>query len=441
MSTKGYEIPLTVPGVKEALSAFDQIAEKMREAGRVSASVRSQANAARNDPWARDQAAKDSYARLSGLGLSDDDLRVTRLEMVRAGRAAQRADRDLNPQQSDPMRTMFMRTRLKIGPWQPLVGDLVKNGLIDEGKIDSMMARIGGSAGAKAVVARLASAAVPLIIGAGVATAAVTGGVALMEGFANSQRGISSAFWTGGGSRNMGAAIGIGGFSGMTPGQTGQFANDFGDRLRGGGMGSAWMRSNGVIDLGRYTLNKFDNLTKAMDLLRKADERTAIMVARDLGMSDMLSIRDLSPGMYERLKGSAAIGSTPEARRQEAEYRAGKEIIGNWWDAGVRSAGSSIVGRLLNPLRWMPIGEAIDSGQRAYDQVRGWFGNGQSGSNSNSNKELTEAVNSLNRTMKDHAEVLGGGSRAKGTMPVGIKGQQLEATLNGHSQILGAFSV
>ena len=194
MASKGYEIPLTVPGITETLRAFDAVAEKIRETGRISRETQNQQRSSRGNVFDR----SEHLNSFNGPFASANDERWHNVQRIRAQRSADRADRDLNPSKADPMKTMFMRTRLKIGPWQPLVGDLVKNGMLDEGKIDAMMARIGGSKGALTAVARLASAAMPVVIGA----AAVIGVGAAAYGLANagadSSRRIGSAFYSAG---------------------------------------------------------------------------------------------------------------------------------------------------------------------------------------------------------------------------------------------------
>lgn len=433
--SKGYEIPLSMPGADEALKKLEELERKLGETATAAARAKSTARGgASSDPWSRLDAANTRYERMRSMGLSDSDLRVSRLEQVRAQRAADRANRDLNPQAADPMRTMFMRTRLKIGPWHPLVGDLVKNGLLDESKIDSMMSKISGSKLAQAATARLAGAALPMLaIGAGVTVAGVAA-YKTLEGFSDSQRSLSNAYYIGGGGRNLGAAVGLGNFMGMSPEQTAQMANQLGDKLRSGGYASAQLRQMGVVDFGRYTINKFDNLIRVMDSLRKVDEKRAIMISRDLGMPELATVRDINPFLYEGLKRSVGFADSPGMRRAEADYRAGKTIASNAWDTGVRITGAGVSRAFTDPTRWNPGGFVNGLVKDMIDMLR------PEGKES-ATKELTSAIKDLGRTIKDGPEMIGGGRRTKSVISAGTKALNYNDAAVAQAMGLGAFTV
>lgn len=387
------------------------------------------------NPWDRASRAINRYGPYATPGQEKSAM----LERVRAQRAVDRAEKELNPQ-SDSMRTMMMRTRLKIGNFHPLIGDLVKNGLIDESKIDGFLARMGSNPAVMSSILKLAGGA-GIAIGAGVA--AFEGGKYLVNNFIDRQRNFANAYYSGGG--NAGQASALGGFMGMDPSQTAGKANEFGDRLRAGGYGASVMRSAGVIDLGRFTLNKFDNFIKAVDVLRNMSERQAIMVARDMGMSDALWMRDLSPGAYAQLKHSRDWQDSPTARANAAQINATKERLGSWWDRAMNVAG----GRVAKDLGEENWGTALWNYslpgmiKNGVDDMIDMFGGSSKGKSTQSSKtsELTDALNNLMRTMKDHGETLGGGGRTRGSMPPGQKGSQLEESLRSQAQIYGAFTV
>lgn len=425
-----------MPGADEAIKKLEELERKIGETATAAQRAKATARAgAAGDPWSRLDEANARYSRMRGMGLSDDQLRVSRLEQIRAQRAADRANKELNPQEADPMKTMFMRTRLKVGPWNPLVGDLVKNGLLDESKIDTMMSRISGSKAAQAATARLAGAALPLLaIGAGVTVAGVAG-FKTLEGFSDSQRSYSNAYYSGGGGgRSFGAAMGLGGFMGMSPEQTAQIANQLGDKLRGGGYASAQLRQMGVVDFGRYTINKFDNLIRVMDSLRKVDERRAIMIARDLGMPELASVRDINPFLYEGLKRSVGFADNPGMRRAEADYRAGKNIAGNIYDTGVRVAGAGISRTFSDPSRLTPGGFV---GGMFRDLMDLFMPDGKE----DATQELTKAIKDLGRSMKENAEMIGGGRRSKSAISAGTKALNYNDRAVAESMGLGAFTV
>jgi hypothetical protein len=445
MSDKGFEIPLTVPGVKEALAAFDAVADKMREAGRASASARSAANSARSDPWAREAAAKDSYSRMSGMGLHDDDLRASRLEMVRASRAVQRANRDLNPQAADLMKQMLYRTRLKVGPFMPLIGDLVKNDLLDPKAIDSVLSRIGGLAGAKTALKSIVTGAFPFLLGAGAVAAVAGGAYELMNAGSASSRRIGNAFYSAGGGNgtSTGQNLGLAGFMGTDAAGMAGMATNLGERLRGGGYGASIMRQGGVIDLGRFTIDKFANLTKAIDLLRGMEEKKAIMVARDLGIESLLYTRDISSTTLGALRRSGG-QMTPEERKSNAEYDANRARLGNDIDNGYRAVANPVI-RSTNFLMDF-LGGISGNAESMTNLIYrfGWKTRGEAAieaGKGGKTSDLVDALGNLTRTIKDHQEFIGGGTRARGAMPAGQKGGQLEESLRSQAQIYGAFTI
>lgn len=483
MSGKGYEIPITTPGSEQVLSAFDKIAEKMRDVARVSQqsihrvrSTAQQNGRGLDDPWRR-------LEQLNSLNAPPSDYNAQRaldLARERAWRRANRANQELmqgpplpkggaralEANKPDPIHTMFMRTRLKIGPWQPLVGDLVKNGLLDATKVDSMLAKISGSAIAKRAAASLAGAALPILLGgaavAGAGALAIKWGVNGLE----NQFGAARGYYAGGGGKGYGATSSILGPLGMDPRQSADFAVQFGERLRQGGYGASVLRSKGVIDLGRYTINKFENLEKAIDALRKMDERKAMMVARDVGLSDALWVRDLSQGSYEALKNSGNWQNDPGARLGSAEWQSIKQRTGNSWDQFQNSltlpfSDMAIMTRLREQGRYGDMAKLAGAAALRYNPLTAlgvgvwdhfhpnegnsdkWYNElaKQTTSGSGSSKDdLVSEIRNLTRTIKDQREFIGGGTRSR-SMPTGWKAQQLENVLDGHVQAIGAFTV
>lgn len=468
--SKGYEIPISVPGQAEALRAFDNIQQKLEETGRVASQAMQRARQPAtmreirpDNPWDRLQAANTRYDLNSRLGVSENRMRALDLERIRAQRAVNRADREMNPVQDDPLKTMFMRTRLKIGPWHPLVGDLVKNGLLDESKIDGFLGRIGSSQAAKAAVTRLSAAALPVLGTAAVGAAAIRLSLQGLQQTFDSGRG----YYLGGGGRNYGAAAGIFSPFGMDGRATAGVANEFGDRLRSGGFGAAWMRSQGVVDFGVYTLNKFDNLVKAIDKLRATDESTAIRVARDLGISDALWVRNLSDSSYRSIKNTGQWRNSPAAQLGSAEWEAAKTKVGDYWDqikatATLPLADMAIAKNLRDKgrygdmiklfgavaARWyVPANLAVQAwdhfhpnegnSSKWYDQLA----RSARGNQGDPTKENTEAIRDLTRTMKDSPERIGIGPRGNRSVPAGWTYEMMEEAMKGQAMKLGAYTL
>lgn len=457
--SKGYEIPLSMPGADEAIKKLEELQQKIEQTNATANRARSSARTS-SDPWSRLNEANSRYERMKGMGLSDEELRVTRLEQIRAQRAADRANRDLNPQANDPMKTMFMRTRLRIGPWNPLVGDLVKNGLIDESKIDSMMARISGSKAAQAATARLAGAAIPLLAqaaGAGLIGTVVSAGIAVgrkafesTDGAAGRARDKAGAFWIGGGGMYADQAMATARFFGMDSTTMANRAVEFGDKLRGGGYGAAVMREKGIVDFGDRTDRKFDNLIKALDLLRKMPEQQARRVARNLGITDMMKAYDLSDQSWEKLKRSREGATSEASRRRIAEADASGErlsnAIGNIWDPFATRMRNQIARYLENPISG-GMQNAFDNSLPGmiyngfYGDKTGYRTNGVQGVKANETRELTNAIKDFGRSVKDAAEMIGGGRRAKSAISAGTKALNFQDAAIAQSMGLGAFTV
>lgn len=441
MSTnKGYQISISMPGEKETLAALESVAAKIEDVARRAASAIAgiQAKTPAN-PWARLDAANDSLSQMRAQGSSEDELRVFRLEQVRAQRAASRADKDLAGPE-DPLKKMIMQTQLKIGSWQPKVGDLVKSGLINEGKVDGFISKLGQNPAMMATVTRLAMA-IP-VVGAA-AAAAGSFAVSSYNTFMENTRSYGNAAWRAGGFGSLGPATGLGSFAGMNPGQTADAANSLSQALQKGGYGAAWMRQRGVIDMGDLrTPDKFPNLVKALDLLRaEKDEATAATVARQLGLSDWMSIRYLNDDQYDAMKKSTMVQSSEFMQAMGAKQQANMAQLGNGWDAMKTSVGFAISSMLTGDFR--PIGASI----------RGYFGdyagaakmmNESVGTGKNKDvkkaiDENTDAIVANTRTIKEGMDLQGGATGARKATMLALKGMQFDELSQGYAQSIGAF--
>jgi hypothetical protein len=250
----------------------------------------------------------------------------------------------------------------------------------------------------------------------------------------------------------------LGGFMGMSSSQIGQFAEQFGARLQQGGFGSAFMRANGVTDIGMYTIDKSANLLKAVDLLTHIKSNTeALVVARTLGLEPFLALRDTDQLYRERLMKSMQPLSDSD-KREANDYTAQKQSLQNRLDASQNWMFTHVFGPMgryfagtvenalypKSPLDWL--GNATSGG--LYGQVKDWIQSqvGGTGLDNNRQKALdenTEAIRNHTRALKDGTDWSGGsiGSRRFGATPKGWKYNQFENALQGQALLLGAFSV
>lgn len=392
------------------------------------------------DPWERLETLQRKMTKKIQDGGSDQDLRRDRLEIFHAKKAVQTADRDLQSPQVNALSDLVKNAQFNIGPWKTSLGDLSNKGIIDGEMIDGVIARVAASPVGEAAVAALSAAALPIMAG----SAAVAFAAASFSTFMDNTREYGNAAARGGGREGLAAATGIGSFSGLTPTQMADAANQFGDRLRGGGFGAAWMHEHGLQDNGDiYTPNKFPNFVKALDLLRnEKNEEKAMIVARQMGLSDFMSVRNLSDESWEELKKTTLVQSSGLGADVEAQNRANWTKLGNVWD-GVKTGVGLVVGQMLtgnfrgigglisgNPLA--PIEEAMKSGR----------GNSSKGTGKTDMEENTGELKNLTRTLKDQREILGGGQRARNAYDgIAWKGLMFDEANRSQMRALGAFTV
>jgi hypothetical protein len=298
-----------------------------------------------NGPRQQLEQAEEGLKRARQLGdeaLTKDQenrVRSLRLRVAKADRALD----DTPKSPADAMRDMLMTSRFDpvTGRMFPLVNKAMAAGYnlsSPEGSHGAAqgLAALGIGAGKDLapVIARAASALVPLAVGAA--------GVAAVVGAAESGSAIlradNKAFYTMGGTPGgVGSALALGGENAATK------AMQLADRLREGSYGSAFLRSRGIMDYGPAQVDKSTNYVRSLDALRSVkDINQRIRIARDTGLTDDLWTSDLSQGTYNALKRSRAGAGSEGDRRTEAEYTAKKERLGNiigkgWkWLAGGR---------------------------------------------------------------------------------------------------------
>lgn len=392
-------------------------------------------------------------------GLIDD----AKANVRRKEEALQRQNKLLNgPSREDAVMEAFMSSRMAGGRLLPLVNKLRKAGMSTAEDLESELGLSPAMAQKLApIVATAAAAALPLAGGL-IAGGAIVG---LMTSAAATGRRSSDAFWSAGGTPLETARL-------MALGGDASKAMAFGDALRRGSYGSAYMNSRGIYDLGPYSIDKAGNYVRGIDELRKIkSDQQAIRVARDLGLSDELWRRDLDPEQYDRIKRSMDDLATPQARKAYARYRGAGEEFSNQWEkfkmeqgtpwmeagadalgargfwhqagtwlqlAAMGTAASSLV---LGPEMLIPaaalellglgaegIGNRTDPKARSVKPEDLKTGNGI-------------RMRNAQRRWSNEVETLGGGSRTAGALPPGYVFQYQDDGFTAASLNLGAFNV
>lgn len=257
-----------------------------------------------------------------------------------------------------------------------------------------------------------------------------------LESFSGLVRPQGQAGYTSGGTpQEIAQLSGIGRYLGMTPEQAGNRAVALGDALRGGGFGAAYMRSKGIVDMGPYTIDKATNQLRVLDELRQIrSESQAVRVARDLGVSDQLWVRDLSDSDYRRLKDGARASGTPEMRRKAARWEATKAELGNWFDRIKLNFIDNITG-----------GANRDRNEKALEGLRAAMepkhANKKKSGSGEPGDANTKALEDNTRALRASTEQIGGGKRAAGAIPAGWRYMMMEEALRGQAAQLGAFAI
>ena len=268
----------------------------------------------------------------------------------------------------------------------------------------------------------------------------------------------AGGYYGGGTAKETAAQASLGGFMGMSSSQIGQFAEQFGSRLQQGGFGSAFMRSNGVTDLGMYTIDKSANLLKAVDLLTHIKSNTeALVVARTLGLEPFLGLRDTDAMYRERLMHSMQ-PLTDSDKREANDYAAQKQSLQNNLDSKQNWLFTHVFGPMgryfmgslerelsmpKNPLEWIERLSPPGVGQ-AMDWFNSQFGGTGNESRDKALKDNTDAIRNHTRALKDGTDWSGGnpmGHRRFGAKPKGWVFNQFEDALQGQAQMLGAFAI
>jgi hypothetical protein len=300
-----------------------------------------------------------------------------------------------------------------------------------------------GIAGAASAVARLASAAMPLLIPGAIALAGAVGVGVAAENTSQMYRETGNLYYRSGSTpRGVGKLKGLGEFFGKDAGAA---SDALAGALHNGSYGAAVLNSRGVVDMGSFTRDRGANYIRAINELVKMKESDAIRVARDTGLQDELWIRDLSQRSRDRLMNTYEDMGSDEERHAEAEYTANKIRLGAKGNKLARMIGNPLVNGANKAMEGMELiaavtGKLIDSAihhTNPFDPGKGE----KSKPEKSAIEENTDAINEHTRTLKDGREQIGGGSRSMGAVPAGWKLMTMDTALKSQAMALGAFGV
>jgi hypothetical protein len=446
-----YDIELNSPnldkfdrGLDASLSKVERLAGAINELGGSASLLASKSSI--SGPYSRLASAQAKFAAITPGDASPEARDVT-LALRKAEMAAGRADKFGKPiSRTDALSNLFMTSRMGIGS--------------DGFSMMPLMNKMFSPGNASALFGEAAGASISAMAGPFAAAAtAIAGMTVAARAYSAFVRDSAGAHYLGGGNADVTAsARGIAGLAGMSGTDFAGRSVQFGDFLRSGGPGAGYFRSKGLIDRGWLQGDKTSNMLRAMDILRaEPNEDLAIRAAREAGLSDMMWMRDISRGSYERIKRGMAPVSAME-RRVNANITADVEANSQSFSNNI---GRPTARLLQNGMQaWNPtmmqtfygpfLGGALDDMMRemGWNPMRlGDVANGSNGSGgrgSSPAKKLEDAAEKLadaGRTLKEGAEQIGGGGRSRGAIPGQWKFMQMEDAITGQAAKLGAFSI
>lgn len=478
-------IDLNIPGADQVESRFERIIEKMNEldkAYRNAAQGFTVGKGSQATHAARTQVGIYSRLTRERERLNDAIAKGSDLEIKDARAAVFNAQKRVEAHErrvkmaERGLPEWLSTARVAIGPngklqLMPLMNRLIEAGISD-GSHSGILNLAGGAgaAGARAAVAggggaAFTSAMALAKLAAPVAVLALAG-VALKKGadaFANATAPYSRAHWSGGGTgRQTAAAVLIGSFLGMDPGSVGDRANALSQRLLQGGYGAGHMRARGITGAGWWRANQMGTYLRAIDELRNIpDDERAIRVARDLGLTDELRVRDLSPSTYQALRSSSAAAASPRARRAASEYDANKAIIGRELESMWVSATTPIMKSIASGLTDIRDGfsmsfyDATIGGWKRLGTTKGWKELFSGDTNpwleasrerkrkeaEIDSKEGVDAIRELTRALRDTTDAINIGNRGGQAVPAAWRHQMMEDALLHQARALGSWTI
>lgn len=250
---------------------------------------------------------------------------------------------------------------------------------------------------------------------------------------------------------------------GMKYGAAGGFdfggaASQLGSTLNGGGPAAFWARRFGVNPVGNALgMGDQDFAGKEIKILRqlldptKTSDRTAIVAARALGQADKLWMRDASPEMRDRFMNNQARAYSPAERTNAADSQIALNLA---LDDFKRVA--TEVGKVFLPLATSALVTFSVVLETVFEKIG--LINGKDAVNwKRANADAQGVVDKASKArelasrdrhadaMDRHSQALtgtyGGGSRTRGSVPLGWGYQHFEDATRGHAITLGGLTL
>lgn len=461
-----YEIELTAPSLSkfertldQSLEKADRLATKMENLGAASRAASSESVGSSGDarrsarafmtmeslkgPYARAETAGTRLSYYSANNIGGAQLQDAQLEAARAQRAVMKAEKEGKPlSRGDAINDLLMTSRLSVSDggvsMMPLVNRMMS--------YRSASALFGEGAGGA-----IAGLAGPL---AG-AAAAIYGMTAAANAYTGFVRDAAGAHYIGGGnSRGTASLMNLGALAGSSGSEMAQRAVQFGDFLRSGDPAAGYFRMRGLVDRGWFQTDKASNFAAGARFIMDPNtpEDLAIRMARRSGMEDFLQKRDMDPELREELLNTFAPMSAGD-RRNSANYQGKWDLLQTRTKRDVLNPmgrwAQSFMGRMVpdvaNPKASFGDMLLTASGFGLLKDAAAGFGFGGGDKPNSPTSKLVQAAEALTdagRSLKQSAESIGAGPRARGAYPKAWQNAlQMEDALTGQAAMLGAFSI
>jgi len=227
----------------------------------------------------------------------------------------------------------------------------------------------------------------------------------------------------------MGLMEGISSFTGTNASGV---AQTLANNLRGGGLAAGWARSQGIVDLGPYTMDKFKNLEKALDMLRRVQDRDYRMfLTRELVGPEMAPMVEMSDWAYSAKKWmDKQTDLTPEQQEGIANASGIWDSITNMTKGGIQQwIGDIFSGKVFENIT-DPSKIGLDIGRMV-----GRFKYGDVGDDAI--RDNTDALRENTRAAKN--ESINVGSRGKRSIPRSWRGVIAEEAMKEQARLLGGI--
>jgi hypothetical protein len=304
--------------------------------------------------------------------------------------------------------------------------------------------------------AEMAGAALGPLAVAAIAVTAAFNVAQLSAGAINADRRANAA--SGGSAAQSASANAIAGSIGLN----GSAISGLSNTIAGGGAASAIAMQLGISPVrGGLTgdMNDAKAFTKVTDYLRRIKRpEDALRTAELLGNRDLVQVRDMSQGTYDRLK--KVQGSTQEQRTAAADFDAEMVIFNKQLDQLKYSLSPVVrefatftggINDFLNIIQgkggsWDAVVKGLTSGGIVAGNpivtsigqiVEHLMGGDSKKQEAAAREKQTRAINENTRAIKQSREIIGGGSRAQGAIPSGITGREIDAAIRAQGIQLG----